>query len=50
MILLKSYKGLKKPATSDESFEMKYPNPSISWAPHKVFNIEIQIYTFDGIY
>tara|TARA_B100000886_G_scaffold340490_2_gene310444 strand:+ start:1380 stop:2402 length:1023 start_codon:yes stop_codon:yes gene_type:complete len=30
---------LKKPATSDESFEMKYPNPSISWAPHKVFNI-----------
>ncbi len=30
---------LKKPATGDKSFNTSYPNPSTSWAPHKIFNI-----------
>ena len=30
---------LNKPPTSDDSFNTDAPNPSRSWAPHKVFNI-----------
>ena len=30
---------LKKEAKGDENFNPKNPNPSTSWAPHKVFNI-----------
>ena len=30
---------LDKPAASDLSFEPQNPNPSTSWAPHRVFNI-----------
>ena len=30
---------LKKPATADTSFDSQAPNPSTSWAPHRVFNI-----------
>ena len=30
---------MKKPATKDSSFDCKKPNPSTSWAPHRVFNI-----------
>jgi UDP-glucuronate 4-epimerase len=30
---------LNKPATPDLQFNKKYPNPSTSWAPYKVFNI-----------
>ena len=30
---------VNKPATPDKHFDTKNPNPSISWAPHKVFNI-----------
>ena len=30
---------LKKPATADKSFNTSDPNPSNSWAPHKIFNI-----------
>ena len=28
-----------KPATSDDSFDTNKPNPSTSWAPHRIFNI-----------
>ena len=28
-----------KPATSEKSFDTNNPNPSISWAPHRIFNI-----------
>ena len=28
-----------KPATSDDSFNTDNPNPSTSWAPHRIFNI-----------
>ena len=30
---------IKKPPTKNKSFNCKAPNPSSSWAPHKVFNI-----------
>lgn len=30
---------LDKPATPDKNFDSKDPNPSVSWAPHRVFNI-----------
>ena len=30
---------LEKPATSDPAFDPQVPNPSTSWAPHRVFNI-----------
>jgi len=30
---------LNKPATADKSFNTSNPNPSSSWAPHKIFNI-----------
>tara|TARA_Y100001968_G_scaffold154384_2_gene141021 strand:+ start:182 stop:1216 length:1035 start_codon:yes stop_codon:yes gene_type:complete len=30
---------LNKPPIKDNSFDCKNPDPSISWAPHKVFNI-----------
>ena len=30
---------IKKPAKGEKSFDTKYPNSSISWAPHKIFNI-----------
>ena len=30
---------LEKPATADLNFDSLAPNPSISWAPHRVFNI-----------
>ena len=28
-----------KPATPDDSFNTDNPNPSTSWAPHRIFNI-----------
>tara|TARA_B100000242_G_scaffold289185_1_gene258596 strand:- start:285 stop:1316 length:1032 start_codon:yes stop_codon:yes gene_type:complete len=28
-----------KKATPDEHFDSKFPNPSTSWAPHRIFNI-----------
>ena len=30
---------LEKPATADPAFDAQAPNPSTSWAPHRVFNI-----------
>ena len=30
---------LEKPATADPGFDSQAPNPSTSWAPHRVFNI-----------
>ena len=30
---------IKKPASIDEKFDRKDPNPSTSWAPHRIFNI-----------
>ena len=30
---------LYKPATPDNNFDSNFPNPSTSWAPHRVFNI-----------
>ena len=30
---------IKKPASIDEKFDSKDPNPSTSWAPHRIFNI-----------
>ena len=30
---------IEKPATADSSFNSQSPNPSTSWAPHRVFNI-----------
>ena len=30
---------MKKPATKDQLFNPKEPNPATSWAPHRVFNI-----------
>jgi len=30
---------LDKPATADSTFDPQVPNPSTSWAPHRVFNI-----------
>ncbi len=30
---------LFKPATSEDSFDTNQPNPSTSWAPHRIFNI-----------
>ena len=30
---------LNKPATKDSSFDPMNPNPSTSWAPHRIFNI-----------
>ena len=30
---------LEKPATADTGFDSQAPNPSTSWAPHRVFNI-----------
>jgi UDP-glucuronate 4-epimerase len=30
---------LDKPATADPTFDPQVPNPSTSWAPHRVFNI-----------
>lgn len=30
---------IKKPAYGDEKFDKKNPNPSTSWAPHRIFNI-----------
>ena len=30
---------LEKPPTADPSFDPQSPNPSTSWAPHRVFNI-----------
>ena len=30
---------LKKPASADPGFDSQAPNPSTSWAPHRVFNI-----------
>ena len=30
---------LEKPATADPAFDPQVPNPSTSWAPHRVFNI-----------
>ena len=30
---------IEKPATADLSFNSQSPNPSTSWAPHRVFNI-----------
>ena len=30
---------LKKPPTQDKSFDTSNPNPAISWAPHRIFNI-----------
>ena len=30
---------LEKPATADQGFDSQAPNPSTSWAPHRVFNI-----------
>ena len=30
---------LEKPATADPGFDPQAPNPSTSWAPHRVFNI-----------
>ena len=28
-----------KPATPDDSFDTNNPNPSTSWAPHRIFNV-----------
>ena len=30
---------LEKPAAADPAFDPQAPNPSTSWAPHRVFNI-----------
>ena len=30
---------IKKPPSKDEGFNKKIPNPSSSWAPHRIFNI-----------
>ncbi len=30
---------IKKPAVAEKSFNKKEPDPSVSWAPHKVFNV-----------
>jgi len=30
---------IKKPATADSTFDPMKPNPSTSWAPHRIFNI-----------
>ncbi len=30
---------LKKPPIQDKSFDTSNPNPAISWAPHRIFNI-----------
>ena len=30
---------IAKPATPDDSFDTNNPNPSTSWAPHRIFNI-----------
>ena len=30
---------ISKPATPDDSFDTHNPNPSTSWAPHRIFNI-----------
>ncbi len=30
---------INKPATADKAFSTENPNPSTSWAPHRVFNI-----------
>ena len=30
---------ISKPATPDDSFDTNNPNPSTSWAPHRIFNI-----------
>ena len=30
---------LETPASTDQSFDPQSPNPSTSWAPHRVFNI-----------
>ncbi len=30
---------LNKPATPNNNFDKKHPDPAISWAPHKIFNI-----------
>ena len=30
---------LDKPAAADSAFDSQAPNPSTSWAPHRVFNI-----------
>ena len=39
MILLRALKSLNKPPKTNNQFDTKYPDPSDSWAPHKVFNI-----------
>ena len=33
------FRVINKPPKSDPSFNKANPNPSISWAPHRVFNI-----------
>ena len=33
------YKCCKKPATSDVAFDYMNPNPSTSYAPHRIFNL-----------
>ena len=33
------FRLLEKPPTSDPSFDSNVPNPSTSWAPHRIFNI-----------
>ena len=33
------FRIIKKPATPDKYFDINNPNPSKSWAPHRIFNI-----------
>ena len=38
--VIESIQGLiKKPATYDENFDKREPNPATSWCPHRIFNI-----------
>ncbi len=30
---------IKKPATSYSNFDREHPDPSLSWAPHRIFNV-----------
>ena len=38
-VIEKIFLLIKKPATYDDFFNPEYPNPSTSWAPHRIFNI-----------
>ena len=33
------YRLINKPAVAEKNFNKKEPDPSVSWAPHKVFNV-----------